>query len=129
MSRFVHHCLNIQEIKALIEYKKTKKLPDNYVANQIFLKAEEWEDKLSLLSYFLGKALLSDWGGNEEKMLDTIDEVYTFPNQMFVFLQEINEEFIEFMLRNTRQENVTLDDALSDIQRKIGEFDYSRRLR
>ena len=124
-NRAVHHCLNADEVKSLIRYKQSKAIPDNEWLETIFSKAEEWEDELSLLCYFLGKIVLSNRDQDEDAMLEVIEFVYSLPSQMFVTIQPMGADFIDLMLRNTRTSHLSLDDELSNVQRKLGEFDYS----
>ena len=121
----MNHCLNADEVKSLIRYKQSDVIPYDEWLETIFSKAEDWEDELSLLSYFLGKIVLSNRDHDEDAMLEVIEFVYSLRSQMFVTIQPMGADFVELMLRNTRTPHLSLDDELSNVQRKLGEFDYS----
>lgn len=95
----------------------------------IKLLIEEWETwNLELVCM---ATLLTQLLDNRQKQSDDIDvydilkRIYSLSEERGLFsVEEIDERFIEYMLRDVRRTNLNIEDDLAEIRRNLGERQY-----
>ena len=61
--------------------------------------------------------------------VDLIESFYNLENQIFFDIQELDSEFVNFMVRNSRDTDLTLEEQLISLLEKLSDHDYNQTLR
>ncbi len=86
-------------------------------------RAEQWEDELCGLPYFLSMILMNKAKKGEDCQA-LIALFYELPNIMNFCIQGFDVAFIEYMLSSGRNYNLDLEDDLVQIQNYLNERRY-----
>jgi hypothetical protein len=118
------HCFKREELSKFLEAEFG--LPESCdVQIEILLREwEEWRLELVCLSTLLSQVL-------EKKQKQSVDvynilqEIFTLSERRGLFyVEEINDVFIEYMLKSTRREDMSIEDELVELRRDLSEFKY-----
>jgi hypothetical protein len=125
----MHHCLNKEELKIVIEYKNGKigLIDDEQL--RIWLEgAESWQDEVCCLNYIFSQIIDREHqrGTNCNELIELL---YKLGEEMFFTIQEIDYKYISELLRNVRRIELTLEEELILLQNKIGEHQYEHVIR
>ena len=90
--------------------------------------AENWQDELGCLTYLFAMVLEGKGkdGGDCQRLIDLL---YQLAERMYIYIQEFDLDFVEFMLRNVRSAGLSLEEELIDLQNRLREFRYEYALR
>ena len=126
----MNKCLNKEEFEKLIDLKaKLNDLDEeDYLLSIMIDKAENWQDKLVGLSYFLSQIL-------ERKLKKNIGcdslikLVYSLSDEMWFSIQEFDVNFIDYMMSCERISVLSLEERLIEVQYDLDEYRYGRTFR
>lgn len=122
------YCLNKEELSRFFEIQfGTANLQTE--ENQMRLLVEEWENWG--LEFVCLATLLSQLLDNKQKKSVDIDvytilkNIYTLSEEKGLFsVEEIDERFIEYMLKYVRKNDLSIEEHLVEIRRSLGEQKY-----
>jgi len=121
------YCLNSNELLLLLEYKIKDRTIDSESLSQLVDNSYNWQDEISVHTYLycrLAERLKYTVDSNE--MIDTF---YNLPEEMYLIIQELNAQFIRYMLEGIRRKDMSIEEELVELQRSLRNHDYSRALR
>ncbi|MCK4817531.1 hypothetical protein KA005_17315 [bacterium] len=126
----MNKCLNKEEFEKLIDLKaKLNDLDEeDYLLSIMIDNAENWQDKLVGLSYFLSQIL-------ERKLKKNIGcdslikLVYSLPDEMWFSIQEFDVNFIDYMMSCEHKPGLSLEERLIETQYDLDEYRYGRTFR
>lgn len=124
----MYHCLSRNELKCLIESKISNETIEDDELRLWVDNACYWQDEIAAFNYFLSKIL-------ERKLKDghdcmkLIDIFYMLEEEMAFNVQEFSRDFIDYMLRNIRDPNLSLEEDLIRLQDSLSEHSYHGTLR
>lgn len=124
----MHYCLNREELRQLIEFKfSSKEISTDELQIRIG-NAESWQDELGALTYLFSLVLERKVHAGEE-CAGLIGLLYQLVEDMYLYIQECDSTFIDYMLRNVRRASLTLEEELVELQNGMSEYKYAQTLR
>jgi len=122
------YCLNREELTKFLEFLllefRLEDLPKDAHIRSLIEEWQNWHLELVCLATLLSQVL-------ENKQKQSINvhailqQVYTLSEHQGLFMVEpIDENFIEYMLRYVREEDLEIEDDLIRIRRDFGEYKY-----
>ncbi len=124
----MYKCFNKQELLDLINCKLEKRVELEPTYDQLYLNAEEWRDEIGCLSYILS-FIIEQKINNLENSKRVINFIYELKDKIFFTLQEIDSDFIDYLIRNLPDPELSLEDNLILIQQGYREYDYKTAIR
>jgi hypothetical protein len=118
------YCFKREELSKFLEVEFG--LPESSDV-QIEILLNEWEDwRLELVCL---STLLSQVLENKQKqsvdVYNILQDVFTLSERRGLFyVEEIDDIFIEYMLKSIRRDDVSIEDELVEIWRDLSEFKY-----
>ncbi len=125
----MHHCLNKEELKLLIEYKNGKigSIEDKQLRT-LLEGAESWQDELCCLNYLFCQ-LIDREHQNGTNCAELIELLYKMEEELFFTIQEMDYKYVSELVRNIRCSGLTLEEELILLQNKIVEHQYVSLIR
>ncbi len=125
----MNYCFSKDQILTSIEILYYHHEIDDSIINPVLKSSLEWTCKLEILNYFLLQALdhLDTLPISERKSI--LNFVQELDNEMFIIFEGFSQNFIEYLIRNIRDDSISLSEALITTQRRLAEYDYSTALR
>lgn len=121
-------CLTKRELEELIMYKiKERSLYPN--SEDKFFLSSQWNYQLGILILFLAQIIEKNNNPLDISNQDIINIIYCLPNEMYVEIQEIDQCFIDSLLRRVRQPSLTLEEELVENYTRLMNHDYTRIIR
>jgi len=120
------YCLNREELTKFLELVEfgLEDLPQDAHIRSLIEKWQNWHLEFVCLATLLSQVL-------ENKQKQSINvhailqQVYTLSERQGLFIVEpIDENFIEYMLRYVREEDLEIEDDLIRIRGEFGEYKY-----
>jgi len=124
----MNYSLDREELRQLIEYKHNNQPIDDEHLKTIIFNSECWEDELCCINYIFSKILERIVkGGRHGKGL--INLLYEIEDSMFFIIQEVDYNYIEFMMRNNRIIGLSLEEDMIMLQNNYRGHIYDASLR
>lgn len=121
----MNYCLNSNELeRILLFYLEGMPIEDELV-NLLFDNAVQWQDKLLSLTFSFAR-ILERQRGSELLSRGMIPVLFSMPEKMFFEIQECDEDFVEYMLRNEHLDVVDLESSLQKVAEKLLEHCYGK---
>jgi hypothetical protein len=120
--------MNRDELRQFIDFKAKNKNIERYELLNWIDNAENWQDELSCLTYLFAQ-ILEKTAKDGEDCQKLIELFYQLPEQMYFSIQAFEPNFVEYMLRNTRNRSRSLEDDLVGLQNTMSEYQYGQTLR
>jgi len=120
------YCLTKADLNNLIDFCVMGQsfYDDEVLEFQARLQASQyWETELICLTYFLSH-ILENRQTHEIDISPIMQRLKALPEEIWISYQEFNHEFINYLFRSLRQEGLTLDENLVDIQVRLNEYKY-----
>ncbi|HBB31000.1 MAG TPA: hypothetical protein DDZ80_10350 [Cyanobacteria bacterium UBA8803] len=121
-----NYCLNRMELSKFLSVEfgsASLELEDTNI--QLLIEQwENWQLEFVCLATLLSQILESKQK-QEEDVYIILQEIYTLSDRKGLFLvEEIGAEFIEYMFRYIRNEELNIEDHLVEIRRDMGDYRY-----
>lgn len=124
----MHYCLNKVELRQLIGYmNRSNDIDDDYL-RILIANAANWQDERCCINYTFS-IILDRMVRNGMEGYDLIKILYEIDENMFFLIQEIDHNFIDFMIKNIRNPGLSLEDELIMLQNSIGDHRYESAVR
>ena len=117
-------CLTSNEVRALLAHLVDRQHGIDKGLAESIDAAKSW--CLSLICHNLFIARDVDVG---QRGLTKIDYVYTARDEMALEIEEGGDLYVEFLLRNIREDGATLEDVLISVQEGFADHNYGKTLR
>ena len=124
----MNHCLAREELNEIIDHIVYGKNMVHEGLKTLFDLAYDWQDQLICLSYLLSM-VLEGRSKDGKACWEAIDVVYRLPEELCLFIQEFDMDFVGYMLGHTRNKNLSLEDDLTELQTRFSEHLYDRAIR
>jgi hypothetical protein len=99
------------------------KLDADYLET-IVQKSKNWETEILILSYFTSKILQKFQKNNSnQECKELLIQIYDIENQLFATYEDLDREFIEYMLCHKRMDN-SLEDNILFLLERYKEHNY-----
>jgi len=127
----MHHCMNREELRQFIEFKTDQRIVENNALQVLIDGAESWQDELCCLNYLFSQVLERRLkkGNDHQAEQECINMLYQLSEHMSLCIQELDSEFVDYMLKCVRDRSLSLEEELIQIQNKLGEHSYDSTLR
>lgn len=124
----MHHCLNSAELRQLIDFR-TINLPIEDEDLLGFVNAsEDWQLELNALTYLFSR-VMHQIAKEGKDCLGLISHFYEMEERILFHIEECDFYFVDFILRNTRRKDLSIEEELVDFQNHFREHRYERTLR
>jgi hypothetical protein len=123
-----HYCLNKRELTELIVSKVGKTAIEDDDLSLRVKTAELWQAELSSLTYLLSH-IVEAYKKKGRDYVELLVAFYSLEEEMFFSVQECDHRFVTYMLRNTRDPSLSLEEELVNLQLGIREHSYAKTLR
>lgn len=121
------HCLNNTELSRFIDItiENGKLYEEDHILALLLDSWRSWDLEIvclaTLLSYILER--------RQKQSLDALSllkRIYNLPEEtgLGFVLEQIDDRFVDYMLRSTRRKELSIDDDLIDIRHQFGEYNY-----
>lgn len=121
-------CLDREQLKILINHKiSDSTVTDDYLRN-LFTDSENWHCEIGLMNYFMA-GIIESKIKNKDYNIEILDAYYQIPNEMYVVIDELSFDFIEYLLSVIPDQNLNLDENLIECLTNLGTFSYERKIR
>jgi len=123
----LHYCLNKQQMTDFLDFIVFNKNMIDEELDIIVDGARIWQDELICFSYLFSMIL-------EKKTKEGfdchryIDEIYKLPEELFLSIQEFDSDFIRYMMGNMRNDSLSLEEDLVQLQTRLSEYSYDRTI-
>lgn len=124
----MYYCMNREELRQFIDFKAHHKTVDNDELLNWIENALYWQDELGCLTYLFAH-ILEKKAKNGENCQELIEQFYQLPEQMYFSIQAFDSNYIEYLLQNTRNRSVSLEEDLVRLQNAMSEYQYEQTLR
>jgi hypothetical protein len=124
----MYYCLNKDELKQLIEYKAEGANVNDESLKTLIENAECWLDEVGGLTYLFSHVLDKRVRSGQD-CAAFIETLYTLEDSMSFQIHECDYEFVDFMLRNLRDDSLTLEEELVELQSHLSRNEYGRVIR
>jgi hypothetical protein len=124
----MNHCLNRDELRKLIDFKVDDQIVEDESLKVLIENAIYWEDEIFGLNYFFSQILERKNKGGQD-CLKLIEFFYALEDEMAFNIQEFDSTFIDYMLRNMRDQTLSLEDDLIRLQNNLSDYKYYGTLR
>lgn len=125
----MHYCLNRRQLRYLLTSQSTGSSEEDEHCANMLSNAEDWQDEIGVHNY-LACGLLSQALPDLQACNRIIADIYKLPERMAAYIQELEPDFIAYMLRTLRSgTQISLEDQLIELQVAWREYDYGQTLR
>lgn len=122
-----HHCLTIDEIELLVrvELEEYNIPEDESQIHALFSNWNDWIVNFICLNYLLSRVLERKQKSEKDAIgiLRSLHELPTIRGLGLDF-DEMDDSFVSYMLRFSRDEGLTLEDNLREIRHQLSEYKY-----
>lgn len=119
----MYHCLNKEEIDLLLSnnWEITEDFPD--ILKPLIEGSKDWHIELVCLTYLLSKVLerKNKDGVECETLLQT---AMSITNEMWLTYQFSDLNFVKYLFRHVRQNELDLESNLIEIQNRLSDYIY-----
>lgn len=125
----MHYCMNKEELRQFLDYQANHhEVSSSEELRGWIDRAENWEGELGCLVYLFAE-VLEKQAKLGENCQPLIEKLYQLPEQMYFSIQEFDSDFVEYLLRNTREPGLSLEEELVRLQNSLRERRYDKTLR
>jgi hypothetical protein len=124
----MYYCLNKDELGNLIQYKANDAEIENESLRSRIDDSECWRGRLGSLTYLFSQ-ILERPSKEGEDCLRLITILYGLPDSMEFALHECGSGFVDFMLSNIRNRELSLEEDLVEVQTHRGRYEYGTTIR
>ena len=124
----MNYCLNKKKLRQLILFKVLGSEIEDDELNAMIQGAECWDCCLVAITY-LFSTILEKRNKFMNDGVDLIESFYNLENQIFFDIQELDSEFVNCMVRNSSDTDLTLEEQLISLLEKLSDHDYNQTLR
>lgn len=124
----MHYCLSKEELNEVVNHKLLEKKICDHPLELILEKAENWEISFGCLTYFFSM-ILEKKINSSEKIGNLIEDFFLLENSLYALIQEFDYTFIDHLIRNMREKELSLEDELIRLQTTFSEYNYDQTLR
>ena len=124
----MHHCLSKYELKEIINCKLRHESISDTSIIAMLEKAESWDLSLGCMTY-LFSMIMEKYINDGVDISDMVDDFYFMENSIYIIIQEFDLNFIHHLIRNVRENSLTLEEELIRLQTNIGNYNYDKTLR
>lgn len=117
------YCMNKDELRNLITYKLDNVEIDNEEFAIRLENAADWQEELYAVVY-LFTHILEKKKQDGEDYIRAIEKLYELETEMFLRIQQCDVEFVDYMLRDLRQRQLTLEEEVIRIQGNLASRQY-----
>jgi len=120
--------LNKEETYSFIDLTCLECAISDQMIQDLIDDATSWQTEIGIISYFASMVL-----ENKRKKgfdcLRLINKLYNLQDVIALNINEIDADFIHFLLRHVRPEEKNLEDSLTELNQHFSDYDYARSLR
>jgi hypothetical protein len=123
-----NYCLSVDEIGQILKWHDCK---ETGICNELACELDEalcWNSKIICLALFVARLMLRGQISMDEQK-NIIDIIYTMGDQLYFEIQEVDHNFVDYLLRHIRDSNDSLEDTLIEIQNRLSGYDYEKAIR
>jgi len=119
-----HYCLNRDQIFQVIQNLiESETINDENNLSILLEMAQYWHLELISINYLLSQ-ILERCNKQGKDSVFILNEYYGLQNNLWLNIEEYNEAFINYLMRNLRDKNLSLEEDLIQIQEKYREYEY-----
>lgn len=119
------YCLNSNELESHLLFFLEDKAVDDATLKSLIDNAIQWQDKLLCLTFCFAR-ILEKRKVSESLVQKMIPKLFSFPEKMFVDIQECNEDYVDYMLRHEHSGEIDMEISLLTVARKLSEYCYGK---
>jgi len=121
----MNYCLDSRELECLLLLYLEDKDIENVILESRLDDAIQWQDKLLCLTFSFAR-ILERQRSSVSLAQTMIPELFSMSEKMFMDIQECDEDFVYYMLRNEHSGEIDLEMSLLTVARKLSEHCYGK---
>ncbi len=121
------HLLNSTEIESLLLFYLENKMIDKQTLLAHLENSSHWYEELICLTFSFARVLER----RRKSVVLTqkmIPELFSMPEKMSIDIQECDEDFVDYMLRDKYSEDDDLEQALLTVARNLSERSHGKKM-
>ncbi len=122
------YCLNRDELASLLDLPVKGDQGTGIPEGRLVL-ARKWIEPLTFLTYTLACILERNREADNRIWTRTLGKAFALLSEMYIDVQECDADFVDYMLCHLRMPNISLEEALTEMERRRREFKYDKALR
>jgi hypothetical protein len=123
-----NYCLNVDEIDQILQWYDDR---ETGICKKLAGELDEalcWNSKIICLALFVARLLnRGQMSINEHKII--IDKIHKIGEQLYFEIQEVDYNYVDYLLRHIRDSNDSLEETLIKIQDRLSSYHYEKDLR
>lgn len=124
----MHYCLSKQQMAEFLDYIVNNNHMTDDSLSAVVEGARIWQDQLICFSYLFSMILEKKAKGGIDCHSD-IEKLYELPEELCLSIQEFDSEFVRYMLGNLRNDSLSLEEDLVQLQTSLSEHFYDKTIR
>ena len=124
----MQYCLDTEELRQILEWKVSGTHVEDANVARLIEEAADWECELGALTYLFCRILESRSEDSGDCRL-LIQALISLSEEMRVFIQYCDVDFVKYMLAHSRSSSLTLGGELIELHTNWREFNYDRAVR
>lgn len=121
----LRYCLAKDQLEKIFDLDENQLPQDDEELWHLLVGGQEWGIELVCLNYFVSKILKRKIRrGHDPHLL--LEKLLSLPDQMWITFQEFDQNFVDFALREVRQETLDLEESLIEIQNRLSNYSYDQ---
>ncbi|PKO04071.1 MAG: hypothetical protein CVU41_18980 [Chloroflexi bacterium HGW-Chloroflexi-3] len=122
-------CLDQTQLLNFLNYKFKNVIIEDEPLFFACDQAEQWINPISVLTYLFARILENEKFDNCDDLEAYLNTFYEFPNYLKLVIQEFDYKYITNLFKTVRNEEVSLEEQLVELQSDMTNNEYSNLIR
>ncbi|MCI5218341.1 MAG: hypothetical protein D3914_03905 [Candidatus Electrothrix sp. LOE2] len=120
------YCLDNTELEKLLDLRLNQEGIEDAALNSLIENANQWQEKVLCLSFSLAR-IIERRNDSASLSREMIADFFSMPEEMFIDIQECDENFVNYMLEHEHSGDIDLEMSLQTVARRLSEHYYEKR--
>ena len=120
------YCVNSTELEEILALQLENKAIEDVALKSLFENAVQWQDKFLCLTFSLAR-ILERRRNSSSLSQEMVADFFSMPEEMFIDIQECDENFVNYMLEHEHSGDIDLEISLQTVARKLSEHSYGKK--
>lgn len=121
-------CLTVDELEELITAGSTAADQEGSPLSSLAKLSEDWEVELIGATYFLTQVVLRR-ASSDQRWHDLLEAFESLTDRMWFTIEQMDVDFVDFILRNRRESELTLQENLIRCIESMRDYRYEKTVR
>ncbi|MDU9050759.1 MAG: hypothetical protein Q3M30_18070 [Candidatus Electrothrix sp. Rat3] len=122
----MNYCVNSNELEKLLDLRLKNEAIEDVILKSLLDNAVQWQEKFLCMTFSLAR-ILERRRDSSSLTMAMIPEFFSMPENMFIDIQECDEDFVNYMLEYEHSGDIDLETSLQTVARKLSEHSYGKK--